>query len=91
MNPTSRFVRLKARLRRLAVVLLVPAGAVHATIPVEPIDRIDDIRARLLDQAEQWCQGDDGSHAQWFNFPNWPNWNNWNNWRNWQNWGNWLK
>jgi hypothetical protein len=57
------------------------------------IERIDDIRARLLahspDSSVEVGEAKQ-QFAQWFNFPNWPNWGNWNNWNNWGNWGNWL-
>lgn len=85
----------RPRLRRLLVLLsLLPAAAVAHAPPTDAIDRVADIRARLLaaDPPRADEAGDAlGPVCQWYNFPNWPNWNNWRNWNNWGNWGNWLK
>jgi hypothetical protein len=65
----------------------------------EPIDRVTEIRERLLEHDERRAFGQTGDRgsdpdptrvAQWINWPNywrdWPNWGNWPNWRDWRNW-----
>lgn len=109
--PPLRLKRLKrpmglTRLRAAARTLLVTLGlaapwlAPPAEAAVPPIQRLADIRARLLAQDRQLAnlgQGPaeasapDGPMAQWFNWPNWTNWANWANWDNWNNWVKWSK
>lgn len=87
MNSSSR----KAIRRRLAVLAAALLGSLSAQAAVEraPIDRVAEIRARLLAQdAAQSGQADQPEPqrsliAQWGNWGNWGNWNNWRNfWRN---------
>jgi hypothetical protein len=78
----------------LVLLSLLPSVGAATTASKDAIDRVDDIRARLLatDPTPPQQPGEvPGPVSQWYNFPNWPNWNNWNNWVNWGNWGNWLK
>lgn len=78
-----------------------PLPPPSAATSVPPIERLADIRARLLAQDELLAAtngpdegesvGPDGPMAQWFNWPNWTNWGKWNNWDNWNNWVKWSK
>ena len=94
MIPTRlwKTLRIRAKCLALIVALLPATGGAHTHL-APAIDRVDEIRARLLAHAPEPVIDRDESCqplAQWFNFPNWPNWGNWNNWNNWANWGNWL-
>ncbi len=79
-------------IRRLGLVLAgllawVGGEAAASTPPADrpAIERLDEIRQKLLDQ--DGGPGADGERqAQWYNWPNWGNWNNWPNWGNWLNW-----
>ena len=97
MKTNTWLRRLFARI--LLVLPFVSQGAMAATPPAHPeraIDRVAEIRQRLL---EREGSGDaTGSspaaspetsdrYAQWGNWRNWPNY--WANWPNWGNWGNW--
>ena len=81
--------------RWLVVLALLPAAAgANALLAAPPIDRVDDIRARLLAASAAPADTDEaplGPLAAWMNWPNWGKWANWNNWNNWGNWGNWAK
>lgn len=83
-------------LRRVLLwISLLGMGASSAAVApaqeTKPIDRVVEIRTRLLAVQEKNMQDEDGATkpaliAQWPNWGNWPNWSNWNNWGNWRNW-----
>jgi hypothetical protein len=72
--------------RKAAKGLLVLLALVHTPTDAPPLltapttldalDRVDEIRARLLNDSQQ--NHEIMQQAQW-----WPNWPNWGNWRNW--------
>lgn len=83
----------------LAVLGLVPPPSASASMRSGEVQRVEDIRLRLLEAdaaaskdlgaAEDQPATDEptGPVAGWYNFPNWPNWGNWGNWGNgWRNW-----
>lgn len=78
----------------LSVLWVGQAGALDQPVGGLPIDRLAEIRAKLLDHdatldeaaAHEVVSPDSRRErfAQWLNFPNyWNNWGNWGNWRNW--------
>jgi hypothetical protein len=103
MKRIARFDRGLVLLRRslfalAACIGLSPLGTQASSAEASPIDRVAEIRERLLqmdedrgrDVADAGASGRGERLAQWFNWPNlWANWPNWNNWGNWGNWGNW--
>ncbi len=67
-----------------------PALARVAQLDHPAIERVDEIRQKLLELDRSSDPFRNEQTAQWFNFPNWPNWGNWGNWPNWGNfWRNW--
>jgi hypothetical protein len=93
------------RWRRLVLVLVTLAGfppfVPAAPADAKPIDRVAQIRSRLL-EADRSAPAPDGLASgrlgdvprhlaqYWRNWPNyWANWPNWPNWPNWGNWRNW--
>jgi hypothetical protein len=93
MNAPSHWFRFGKTARKLLVALaLLPASSpiLHAAVP-PPIERIEEIRARLAAQmAADPAAADSVAGRPFAQWMNWPNWNNWRNWNNWNNWGNWL-
>ncbi len=62
--------------------------AARQAVDEPAIQRLDDIRAALLDEDATAESNGEARVAQWYNWPNWANWANWNNWPNWANWAN---
>ena len=96
--------RPRKRWRHLVLALVTLAGFPSFTPATpgdaRPIDRVTEIRSRLLEADRSVAPealGPDGLRdaparlAQyWRNWPNyWANWPNWPNWPNWGNWRNW--
>lgn len=79
-------------IRVLLGVALASGGAIAKSTSEPAINKVDDIRTRLLLTAPQPSSDSQrkATLAQWYNWPNWNNWGNWSNWPNWPNWGNWL-
>ena len=99
MNTLTGRVRRRWRQLMLVVVTLTgfPSFAPAAPLDSKPIDRVTEIRSRLL-AADRAALAPDGVEnnrlgetparlAQyWRNWPNyWANWPNWPNWPNWRN------
>jgi hypothetical protein len=62
-------------------------GATEVAPPTAAIERLAEIRSRLLAQdAALQGPGVDGDGPD----PTVAQWNNWANWNNWQNWRKWL-
>lgn len=79
----------------LLVLLNSQASAHQNTFELEPIDRLESLRKKLLENDRKINNESRQSTrpeaefdpvAQWLNWPNWPNWGNWGNWGNWRNW-----
>ena len=70
----------------LAALSIGPARAAPVPPAAPPIERVADIRARLLARDAQTAadapDAPDATVAQ-LNRRNWPNWSNWNNWLKW--------
>ena len=66
----------------LAALSIGPARAAPVPPTAPPIERVADIRARLLARDAQAADAPDAAVAQ-LNRRNWPNWTNWNNWLKW--------
>ena len=73
----------------LAALSISPARAAPApdATSAPPIERVADIRARLLARDAETdtppAQADQADTLAQLNRRNWPNWSNWNNWLKW--------
>jgi hypothetical protein len=103
----ARFThRLYLLLKRILFAISFVSGAASALsqpgVEAKPIDRVTELRQRLLDMdrrvgiakgssnapTQRGKQGDSRDTEQHAQGPNWPNY--WANWPNWNNWGNWT-
>ncbi|MEW4459994.1 hypothetical protein AB1K42_18040 [Roseibium algicola] len=64
-----------------AFVVAGSADAKRNKVDEPAIERIEEIRAALLEEDEA-IDDEDSRVAQWYNWPNWGNWPNWHNWPN---------
>ena len=82
---------LAAALRRagLAMVFLPGVASAIEHKDTSPIDRVVEIRNRLLAADDASSSGSCEEAPKLFAWGNWPNWNDWSDWSNWPNWNDW--